>query len=105
MCVCEYESLNVYTGMSEYLDGGRQPSLRYITHAGDNSVTVPATLGTYTCIAYKICHVVSTCADIWITKISNQLFSFLDISLIFCVFVKHWGCVHLGLITLICFII
>ena len=45
-----------------------------------------------------------SCADIWSAEINQQIFC-LDISLIFQVSVKHWLCVHLGLLTLTCFII
>ena len=47
---------------------------------------------------------VHSCANIWSTKISNQLF-FLDISLISHVPVKHWLYAHLDLRTLTCVII
>ena len=59
--------------------------MQEIHHPG----TLPVTVGTY--IAYKIMLFVfdHACSDLWSTKISNQI-CFLDISLIFQIFVKHW---------------
>ena len=45
---------------------------------------------------------VHACADIWSIKICSQIF-LLDISLIFYVYVTHWLCGHLGVLTPTCF--
>ena len=67
--------------------------------------TLLVTLGSY--IAYELCHLFY-CTHVLIfgaqNKISNQkTFSWHFTN--FHVSVKHWFCVHLGLLTLICFII
>ena len=53
---------------------------------------------------YSIQVFVHSYADIWCTKIGNQIL-FLGISLFFHVSVKHWLCLHQGLLTLTCFAI